>query len=296
MIKCNHLCHDREHECHLCASEDPVFSQIDQRDYWHLLEALTGKSRAQLIARPDIELTPEQRAQLAQWIYQHVHEHKPIQYIIGNVPFGSLTINIEPPVLIPRPETEEWVLDLIAQLSAAHEVPRTIVDLGTGSGCIALTLAAAFPDAHVTAVDIADHALACARANAACNKISNVNFITADMFSLIPGLCADLVVSNPPYISDQEYQDLDLAVTRWEDKGALVADQDGYAYITALSRVCARHVVVEIGHLQGQRARDIFLQAGFDSVTLKRDYAGKDRVVHARRSSHSCSALMQSNG
>lgn len=265
---------------------------ISTQQAWWILEALTKKSKAELVAQEMVTLSDAEHAQLAQWMYQLTHEHKPIQYILGTVPFLDLDLLVEPPILIPRPETEEWVSALIQSLKPLSTMNLRILDIGTGSGCIALALARALPHAHVVAVDVNPHALDLATRNAACNDVANVQFVQSNLFENISETF-DLIVSNPPYISEVEYEQLDRSVSHWEDKRALVAHDDGLALIkkliiqapvhlcsnTALSSCGIPQLWIEIGYKQAHSVIELMHQTGYVHVTSYRDLAGNDRCI-----------------
>lgn len=264
---------------------------------WWILTFVTATQRAHLIAQKTVELTKHQEKKLAEIVHQIVAEHKPLQYIIGSVPFGDTHILVKPPVLIPRPETEEWVLWLINTLKDQKNTPLAILDLCTGSGCIAIALAKAYPQAKVLATDLAEHALACARQNTVHNGVKNVTLLKSDLFQHIPSEQQfDLIVANPPYIAPEEWAALDTSVTKWEDKQALVAQDHGLALIFAIIAQAYRYLrhntsmqaqkipqlVIEIGHQQGSRVKAVMERAGFVDVNVRTDSNGKDRVVTGR--------------
>lgn len=265
-----------------------------QQYAWWLLEALTKKSRAVLIAQQTITLDKHQAEILAEWLDDIVVQYKPLAYVLGNTPFRELTIFVEPPTLVPRPETEEWVSALIDCYKPLTYEPLRILDLCTGTGCIALSLAHAFPQSSVVGVDIADHALALAHKNATHNMIKNVTFIHSDLFSgLPPSARFDIIVANPPYIAPEEQEALPLSVKQWEDPRALFADKKGLALIAAIidqaphwlsdNALIQKHtlptVAIEIGHAQGAETKELFSQRGFSNIQCMADHAGKDRVV-----------------
>lgn len=278
----------------LTVYDDPTLC----RQYaWWTLETITDTNKAALIAHNTINLTPAQQQTLEAWLTKMITEKMPIQYLIGSVPFNDLDILVEPPTLIPRPETEEWCLTLIEQLLPLANTKLSILDLCCGSGCIALALAKALPASCVHASDIADTALALSKKNAVHNNIINVTFIKSDLFDALPHPSTyDLIVSNPPYITPQEWQELDESVAKWEDKNALVAQHNGLellkkiieqapAYIQKNDAMQQKHIpqlVVEIGYLQGQAVADLMHAAGYNNVTIHTDLEGKDRVVTAR--------------
>lgn len=261
---------------------------------WWLLQAITSQSKAILIAHQDFELTQEQEQRLFQWIEQHKKKLKPLQYILGSVPFCNLDILVEPPILIPRPETEEWCCDLIQKLTTLSNQSLKILDLCTGSGCIALALAKAIPQAHILATDISEKALALAEKNANYNTINTVAFIKSDVYDQIPDQYRfELIVANPPYIAPQEWDQLSPMVRTWEDKAALVAQDEGLAIIKQIingapkfliphrefTSLSIPQLVIEIGHSQGQAVKNLMHNAGFNHIIIKQDLAGKDRLV-----------------
>ena len=156
----------------VCDSQTEAISQA-----WLLLEHVLAQTKAQLMMQPTLSLSPAQQVQLAVLVQERVIHRKPIQYLLGSVPFADLTIMVRPPTLIPRPETEEWVMWLVQKLDSVRDQPLRILDLCTGSGCIALALAKAFPRAQVLGVDIAPEAIALARENAEKNRLINVDFV-----------------------------------------------------------------------------------------------------------------------
>lgn len=194
---------------------------------WWLLEHVTSKNKAQLLVTQEL-LSNKEVMLIEQFIKELTVDHKPLQYILGSVDFGPLTLSVAPPTLIPRPETENWVFDLLQKLAPLKNEKLTILDMCTGTGAIGLWLCKALPNARVYAVDIAESALQLAKHNAHINKISNITFMQSDLFGALPqDIKFDLIVSNPPYIADNEWQELEPHVKNWEDKGALVASNNG---------------------------------------------------------------------
>ncbi len=263
--------------------------------YW-LLEKGTGKSRIDCIAHPQDQLEDAQVDQLFRWVDQLTLEKYPLQYILETVPFGVLTIEVAPPTLIPRPETERWCMDLIGLLQKAeiHTQPLMVLDMCTGSGCIGLALAQALPKAHVYAVDISETALELARRNAQRNFIDSVTFVHSNLFeTLDPAITFDIIVSNPPYISHAEWETLEPTVKNWEDSQALIAHNNGLEIIekiitTSTLRFLKKESIVnnynlprlliEIGHSQGDVVSNFFKRY-FHDVHVMKDDAGHDRVV-----------------
>jgi len=266
---------------------------IAEQETWWMLEHLTNKKRAELLLNSCLELTPAQHEKLELWIHERVTEHKPLQYILGSVPFCDLEILVRPPILIPRPETEEWVTWLIQKLEPVKDQKLLLLDLCTGSGCIALALAKNLPNAHVIGIDKNPQAIVLAQKNQEHTQISNVTFMLSDMYEVLkPEQQFDLIVSNPPYLAAHEFAGLDQSVRAWEDYNALVADDQGYAlydrllsqakkYLKNNSVLCDNaipQVVFEIGI--AQRSIDSWLtKFTFNKIEINRDLEGVARWV-----------------
>ncbi|MGB8467456.1 MAG: peptide chain release factor N(5)-glutamine methyltransferase [Candidatus Babeliales bacterium] len=258
---------------------------------WLLLSTVVKKSMAQLLTQQTITLTKADEEQLTQWITQLVQEDKPIQYIIGDVPFGDLTIAVSPPTLIPRPETEDWVHALIAQYKqkCSSDAQLRILDLCTGTGCIALTFAHAFKNATVIAVDIAADAVTLACRNAQLNSIPNVTVIQSDLFSALTPASFDLIIANPPYIPATQWSQLPVSVRAWEDCRALCAGDDGLTLIRAIiaqagawltpNNTGLPSLALEIDCTQAAAAEQLMQEAGYCDITLAIDAAHLPRVI-----------------
>lgn len=266
---------------------------------WWILEALLKKTKSELIAENQIVYTAELKTQINSWIGRIVEHNEPIQYLIGHVPFGPLSIKVEHPILIPRPETEEWVLHFVKQcidLQLHKKEKIKILEIGTGSGCIALTVGHFLPNATIIAVDINPLALKVAQKNAEKLKIKNVFFVESDLDASVPhDIFFDLILSNPPYISIEEFLELDCSVTAWEDCNALVAEEDGYQMLNKIahmglnrlskdslfSAVDLPSIILEIGHTQGKLVQEKLNSLGYQSIKIGQDLQKKDRTVSA---------------
>lgn len=274
----------------------PIYSTSAEQYAWWLISAVTMQSQHTLLTQHTITLSSQQQTKLTQFLDQIINQHMPFAYVVGTIPFGDLEIIVKPPILIPRPETEEWCLQLAHQLQKVRG-PLTILDLCTGSGCIALALAHALPSSQIYGVDINTEALELAHENAEHNKISNVTWIQSDLFSQLPTtLKFDLVVSNPPYISESEWQTLEKSVKNWEDTRALIAPQEGLAILNAiiqqtppwlthnpqLEQLNCAQLMVEIGYNQAVLVHDLFEHAGYKAITVTKDLAGHNRTVSGR--------------
>lgn len=265
-----------------------------QQHAWWLLEHILQLKKNEIITKNPL-ISEQQTCAFNNAIHKLVHEHVPLAYIIGHVPFLDTTIMVQPPVLIPRPETEEWVAWLIQILAPVKNYPLHILDIGTGSGCIAIALARAFKNAQVTAVDISPDALSCAQKNVTALQLKNVQIIKSDIFSAIANQSFDLIVSNPPYIDPALKHTLDASVLNYESPQALFADNAGMAIIEKiidhatsktthlLSDKKLPQLVIEIDYTQAQATQAYAIKAGFSSVHMWRDMHGKDRVLYAYR-------------
>lgn len=289
----NYYMSDIQRRLHTIYSDTTLCQQYA----WWILQAICEKTKTELIIQESVALTHEQRQKIDRWMRCLVEDKMPLQYVLGFVPFVGLEVLVEPPTLIPRPETEEWCLYIIEHFMMLNNKKVTILDLATGSGCIALAFASALPQSTVVATDIADCALELVEKNSEHNKLRNVIAIKSDLFTSIPrGMLFDSIVSNPPYISLDEFDQLDETVTRWEDHGALVADDNGLAIITKIIAQAPQfiqtndemkhknipQIVIEIGYAQGAAVHALMHAAGYNDVLVHKDLEGKDRFVTAR--------------
>jgi len=244
-----------------------------------LLAHVLDVPRPAIIARDDRVLTPEELGDFERLLARRV-AGEPLAYLTGEKEFWSLALKVTPDVLVPRPETEllvEWALELLP----ARESVR-VLDLGTGSGAIALALARERPAARVVATDVSGAALAVARSNADRHGITNVTFMEGSWFAASPA--ADLIVSNPPYVAERDPHLDDL---RFEPRLALTSG-DGLDAIRAIVQGAAHHLnprgwlVLEHGAAQGAAVRELLARAGFAAVETRRDLAGLERVTGGR--------------
>lgn len=248
--------------------------------------ALSGESEAKFLADPNqrvnIDGVERCAAQLAAGC--------PVQYVTGKTEFCDMTFHVDGSVLIPRPETEELVL-WAEQCAAGFQRPR-ILDVCTGSGCIAIVLAAHLPQAEVTALDISHTVLETARRNAAMNGVS-IRFIEDDALNGMPSLTGetfDIIVSNPPYIPHSEIESMHVNVTRYEPHEALfVDDADPLVFYRAIARA-ARTMLSEDGSLLfevheawAERTAEMLRREGFGQTEVRIDLFGKPRMTCSRR-------------
>jgi len=242
-----------------------------------LLAEASGWDRARLAANPQAELEPAAGRRFAEMVRRRLRR-EPVAYILGRRGFRELELAVDPRVLIPRPETE-----LLVELALELE-PRRVLDLGTGSGAIALAVAAELPGCEVVATDTSAGALAVARTNAERLGLGGrVELVEA---MLPPGLGGfDLVLANLPYVSEAEWAGLEPEVTEWEPREALLAGPDGLnllrAAIPAAAGV-APVVGLEVGAGQAAATSELAIEAGFGAVETRPDLAGIPRLVVGR--------------
>ena len=218
-----------------------------------------------------------------------VEPFTPVQYIMGTTDFCGLEIKVNEDVLIPRPETEllvETVIGLSEVIGQKSDV-RKILDLCTGSGCIAIALTKNLPDCKIVASDISGKAIALAGENAKTHRADRIEFIQSDLFCDLNGLF-DIIVSNPPYISGPEFADLQEEVLK-EPRIALYGGEDGLDFYRRIFNDAGKflndggYVVVEIGYAQRTAVKDICENTkGFRIIDIKKDLSGIDRVIVAK--------------
>ncbi|HEL1600133.1 TPA: peptide chain release factor N(5)-glutamine methyltransferase [Streptococcus suis] len=228
------------------------------------------------------EVSPDDQ-ELLKHIFQQLSEHRPAQYIIGKADFHDLDFAVDERVLIPRPETEELV-DLILQENSRAGL--RILDIGTGSGAIAISLAKARPDWQVVAVDISEDALEVAQENSRNNQVS-VQFIQSDVLQAVTGQF-DIIVSNPPYISPDDKDEVGANVLASEPHLALFAEEDGLAIYRQIAEQAGTFLkengklYFEIGYKQGQALTDLLaLHFPKKRIRVLKDQFGQDRKVVA---------------
>jgi release factor glutamine methyltransferase len=254
-----------------------------QQDAEYLLLFRLHISRATLRAHPLRELTAEELAGYEADVARRLR-HEPIQYITGEQEFYGLRLRVTPSVLIPRPETEHLVEAVVARL--VETGPARILDVGTGSGAIAIALAKELPEASVTAVDLSPAALAVAAANARVHGMEGrIRFLESDLLGAIRGEVFDAVVSNPPYVPEGDRAALAAEVREFEPGMALFGGSSGFDVYerlipqAALALKAGGLLAMEIGF--GQREAVAGLLAGWRGVEFVDDLQGIARVVLA---------------
>jgi len=250
-----------------------------------LLRHVLGRDDGYLIAHADQALTAVQQTAF-EALAARRRCGEPIAYLTGRREFYGLEFRVTPAVLIPRPETEllvERVLERVPTQSAAR-----VLELGTGSGCVAIVIAQRRPRASVVAVDDAAEAVALARENAARHAVPNLNVVRGDWFAAVPGERFDVVAANPPYVAAGDPH-LTASELQCEPRRALVAGPEGTECIAAIIAAARDHLsddgwlLFEHGHDQGARSRTLLAAAGFSrQLSTWRDLAGIERVSGAQ--------------
>ncbi len=261
----------------LAASESP------RRDAEILLGFVTGRARTFILAFGETELLPAEQAQLEELLARR-QRGEPVAHLVGIREFWSLPLFVSPATLIPRPDTECLVEQALARLPAT---PCDILDLGTGTGAIALALASERPDCHITAVDLMPDAVALARRNVEHLGMANVTLLQSHWFSALAGQRFATIVSNPPYIDEQDPH-LAEGDVRFEPRSALVAADNGLAdlaWIIAQARAFLLPdgwLLLEHGWQQGEAVRALFAKNHYQDVETTRDYGGNERLTAGR--------------
>jgi release factor glutamine methyltransferase len=258
------------------------YSPTPQLDARLLLEHLLDVPHSYLVVHHNQPLTTDQEQQYKQ-LLERAQQQEPIPYITGNAPFFDFGLHVTPAVLIPRPETELLVETAVAY--AQQHNSQTAVDVGTGSGCIAIALARFLPRVQVTAVDISPAALAIAQQNAQRLAPNRIQFQQSDLLQAVAGP-VDLIVANLPYVTSGEWQSLADGVKLHEPALALDGGEDGLELIRrlleqAITRLLPNGAIfLEIGWQQGQSAQ-VMAQQYFSqaNIVVLPDYAGHDRIV-----------------
>jgi release factor glutamine methyltransferase len=246
-------------------------------DAEHLVSRALGLSRIELYTQHDRPLTESERA-AARELVQRRGLREPLAYVLGDWDFRRLTLKTDARALVPRPETEVVVERCLALLEGV-QAPR-VVDVGTGTGAIALAIADERPDARVTGTDISAAALALAHENAAANALE-MTFVESDLLAAVGG-SFDLVVSNPPYVLAAELESLEPEVRDWEPLGALIDEGQTARLADEARAVLDGWLVLEAHAELAQDLAGTLTSLGYESVTVNPDLAGRDRVVEAR--------------
>lgn len=257
------------------------------------LEAYLLLSRSELIDDlSEVYSHPEREIDQAsvnkfQLLLKRRIRREPAAYIMGEKEFYSRSFRVNPSVLIPRAETELLVDETLEIIN--HMPSALLLDIGTGSGCVAITLASICKDLSIVATDISIDALLTAKENSSYNlQHERISFIRADLLSCLGSSSFDIIVSNPPYISEAEFPSLEPEVKEFEPTLALLAGKDGLDYIRTIISESTRvlkqggYCLLEIGRGQADRVVNLFKEFGFVDITIAKDINGIKRVVRAK--------------
>ncbi|WP_010662036.1 peptide chain release factor N(5)-glutamine methyltransferase [Marinilabilia salmonicolor] len=253
---------------------------------WLIFDHLHGWTKTDMLLREDTKLTDSDHL-FVQNVLERLKNHEPIQYIIGETEFFGLSFDVNPSVLIPRPETEElveWILE-----SVTADKSLRILDIGTGSGCIAVSLARHLPGATVTAWDVSSDALMVAENNARKNK-AVVSFVQKDVLKITPDEMEqyDIIVSNPPYVRELEKDMMKENVLNHEPQLALfVEDHDPLVFYRHITRLATESLLpdgllfFEINRDMGRETMELLADNGFRETELRKDLSGNFRMLKA---------------
>jgi release factor glutamine methyltransferase len=253
-----------------------------------LLAYLLNCKRLDLYLRFDQPLGENEVEQYRQLIARR-GKYEPVQYIIGSTEFYGLQFEVNPSVLIPRPETEILVETVINNYKYSDKIK--ILDIGCGSGNIAVALAKNLPDAEITTIDVSEEALKIAQTNAIRNEAGNIKFQLADINSdrLFPNNKFNVLVSNPPYVSGQEFNSLQKEIKMYEPRNAVTDDEDGLRFYKRISEFANQYLVdggslfYEIGAGQSDDVKSLMIGNGFTSIQIIKDYQKIDRVIYGAK-------------
>ncbi|TJY36093.1 peptide chain release factor N(5)-glutamine methyltransferase [Pontimicrobium aquaticum] len=265
------------------------YPDTEIKSFFHLLSERVLKMKRIDISQNLYAVVSGKKYDKFQKAIDGLKKYEPIQYILGDTEFYGLVFKVNPSVLIPRPETEElvqWIINCHSEQNKETEL--NILDIGTGSGCIAISLAKNLSNAKVFALDISNDALKTAKQNAVNNEVE-VEFIEADILDWDCGnLEFDIIVSNPPYVRELEKEGMSANVLEHEPHLALfVKDDDAllfYRNITEISKTILKpngQLYFEINESLGERTKDLLVNNDFKSIELKRDIFDKDRMIKA---------------
>ncbi|WP_432411462.1 peptide chain release factor N(5)-glutamine methyltransferase [Rasiella sp. SM2506] len=266
-----------------------------------LAEHYLGYSRFEVSIKGEEEISEVVEAKFSEAL-QRLQNHEPIQYILGETEFYGLPFKVTPDTLIPRPETEElveWIVldsqeiqETPLKPHASHLTPDTFLDVGTGTGCIAISLAKHIKEAKVSAIDISAAALKIASENATMNEVT-VNFIHADILKTTTlSQHYDVMVSNPPYVRALEKEHMQPNVLQHEPEAALfVSNEDPLLFYRTIATLAKTHLTpngalyFEINEYLSEEMQIMLSDEGFDEIELKKDVFGKYRMLKCRRKS-----------
>lgn len=250
-----------------------------------ILSHVLNKDRLALHLDFNEKISPEDMLDIFEIVNRRIEDREPIQYIFNKTKFYGYSFKVDPSVLIPRKETE-LLVETCLEISKEFKKPK-ILDLGTGSGAIAVTLAKENKNGLITASDVSSEALKIAEYNANINA-ANVNFIESDLFSNINEKF-DLIVSNPPYISEEEFEYLEPEIKEHEPKIALIASRNGLYFYEKISREAPKflnpnsYLIFETGYSNFMDIKNILDKENYEVLKIIKDYNMQNRVIVARK-------------
>lgn len=253
-----------------------------------LLAKVLNMKRIDLYLQFERILSSKERDRYRNYVKRRVNR-EPVQYILGETEFYGLPFNVGPEVIVPRPETELLVDAVLESVKALKKSPAKILDIGTGSGCIAVSLAKLLPDCSIWAIDISEAALKIARSNADLNEV-DVQFIEGDILRNTSSVLTkfDILVSNPPYVPLRDIDQLEPEVRNFEPKTALFAGEDGLEFYRKFMGVIPDlvnrngKIFLEIGYDQAGPLKQLFTNGDF-IVEIRKDYNQIDRILKLER-------------
>lgn len=266
----------------------PIFPITERQSFFKQLCLLyLDLKPIDIVLNEQLEISEEQYEQFEAAI-QKLIKHEPIQYIVGSTYFFGLKLKVNPSVLIPRPESEELVAWILTHFKTTDS--PTILDLGTGSGCLAISLAKHLPQAKIVALDICRDALKVAQYNAQTHSVS-ITFLEDNMLELRPlDMDFDVVVSNPPYVCLQEKSKMKANVLEHEPHSALfVKDDNPLEFYKAIKQIATHNLkpgglaFMEINEAFGRETFQLFRGESFEKTQLKKDTFGKDRLLKTHK-------------
>lgn len=259
--------------------------EMSQRDVDMLLEEALNITSLDIMLQPDRQVSPEESKAFQSFLDRRL-AHEPISQILGRRDFWSLTFIVNRHCLTPRPDSETLIEQALKAIPD-RDKPLKILDMGTGSGCLLLSLMSEYPKSRGVGLDLSEQALAVAAANAQrLGFAERCDFLISDWAEQLPSTATfDVILSNPPYISEEERYDLAPDVRDYEPDMALFADENGYLEYQKLAKIIPEHLkeggmaFLEIGHTQGRGVQEIFQKTDAIDIQLTQDLAGRDRCV-----------------
>lgn len=276
----------------LSSSLTPLYDKREAENIADIvIEKITGLKRIDRILHKELLLSPEQKKHLETYTTDLL-QHKPLQYVLQEAWFYGLPLFVNEYVLIPRPETEELVEWILSDIKSLSHPSASILDIGTGSGCIPVAFKKNVPAANLTAIDISKEALHVAKKNADANNVVvdylQVDALKPEQVNMLPHF--DIIISNPPYIPVADKHEMRSNVLDYEPHTALfVEDEKPLLFYNAISTFAATHLnangylYFEIHESMGEAIKELLEKDGFSNIMVRKDMQGKDRMIRACR-------------